>query len=271
MLILLPQEDKQLLLQYPKTESGVLSFPQDPWNDRYNETHLEQETGHEGDDETGVTILEPGQTLQGTGFKAQTLESIVDRPAGFFSRNFTESFSNHTGSHLPLPNIRLTTQDVKRWKMAWRAYQTGFFPRMLAQRNKNWPDTDRLAEIPIALRFTAAAAIYGGLHALAWFAHFDSSTEQLLWRISACIVMSGIPVLFVVYTSSKWLEKNSYRSMSKVQLVTSKFLFSLVILILVAYTLARAYLVVECFINLSHLPAEVYDVPNWSTYVPHIS
>jgi len=37
------------------------------------------------------------------------------------------------------------------------------------------------------------------------------------------------------------------------------------------YCLARVYLVVECFINLSHLPQSVYLVPTWSQYVPHIS
>lgn len=30
--------------------------------------------------------------------------------------------------------------------------------------------------------------------------------------------------------------------------------------LLLAYIVARAYLVIECFIDLSHLPAEVYDV-----------
>lgn len=39
----------------------------------------------------------------------------------------------------------------------------------------------------------------------------------------------------------------------------------------VLYCLARVYLVVECFINLSHLPTSVYQIPGWSQYVPHIS
>ena len=40
---------------------------------------------------------------------------------------------------------------------------------------------------------------------------------------------------------------------------------------LVVYILARAYLVVECFINVFHLPAGVFKTPEWSTYFPHIS
>ena len=42
-------------------------------------------------------------------------------------------------------------------------------------------------------------------------------------------------------------------------------------LMLVAYVLARAYLVVECFINVFHLPAGAFATPEWSAYFPHIS
>lgn len=112
--------------------------------------------------------------------------------------------------------------------------------------------------------FSITAVVYGGLHALAWFADFSSSTEQLLWRISAAIVMGGFPAamgVFVVVglfynTRDDW---DTYLALT------------LSILILLAYILARAYLVVECFINLSHLPAGVYDVPQWSSYFPHIA
>ncbi|KAK0647995.1 hypothetical protein B0T16DRAFT_407565 [Cercophora newfieldiana] len=47
--------------------------------------------------------------------------------------------------------------------------------------------------------------------------------------------------------------------------------FDLVVPVLVAlYLLARVYLVVESFINLSHLPKSAYEMPAWSLYVPHI-
>ncbi|KAK4450426.1 hypothetical protein QBC34DRAFT_437265 [Podospora aff. communis PSN243] len=50
-----------------------------------------------------------------------------------------------------------------------------------------------------------------------------------------------------------------------------KFAFDLVVPVLVVlYVVARVYLVVESFINLSHLPESAYEVPRWSLYVPHI-
>jgi hypothetical protein len=45
------------------------------------------------------------------------------------------------------------------------------------------------------------------------------------------------------------------------------FLFGFILL----YCVARVYLVVECFINLAHLPDSAFQVPQWSQYVPHIS
>lgn len=40
--------------------------------------------------------------------------------------------------------------------------------------------------------------------------------------------------------------------------------------LLVIYSVARVYLVVECFLNLAHLSNEVYQLPRWSQYIPHL-
>jgi len=43
-----------------------------------------------------------------------------------------------------------------------------------------------------------------------------------------------------------------------------------IVLLIILYAVARVYLVVECFINLGHLPPLAYELPQWSRYVPHI-
>lgn len=43
------------------------------------------------------------------------------------------------------------------------------------------------------------------------------------------------------------------------------------ILMIGLYMLFRVYLVVECFVQISHLPDSVFTVPTWSQYIPHIS
>jgi len=54
-------------------------------------------------------------------------------------------------------------------------------------------------------------------------------------------------------------------------LLLLKLAFDLFIIVLIVlYIVARVYLVVECFINLAHLPPSAYQLPQWSQYVPHI-
>ena len=180
-----------------------------------------------------------------------------------------------------LPEIRLSRQDIVRWKMAWRAIQAFRYvsanrsyistSNAIKSRCEDWPETEEIfINVLVALGFSAAAFIYGGLHALAWSAHFETFTEQLLWRISACAVMGGVPVVYVYakviykYTDLPW------GSLPLNYIVSHIFSWPAVV-VLLAYILARAYLVVECFINLFHLPVGVYDIPSWAAYFPHIS
>ena len=215
------------------------------------------------------------KTLQGTRFRLLSPSELWDRLKRRYlllakQEEFTQLFSK--------TKISLNAQDVTRWKMAWRARQVfkyGWVTKIIVRRCKDWPDMDNIFdEPPIALGFSAGALIYGGLHALAWFAHFDSSTEQLLWRISACVVMGGLPVIFVLVTAAnKTFGIPNQRNSDFTNLIDFAVVLLVVPagLVLLAYILARGYLVVECFINLSHLPAEVYEVPRWSAYFPHIS
>ena len=73
--------------------------------------------------------------------------------------------------------------------------------------------------------------------------------------------MGGFPIIFSL---AVWEQKN-----------TNDYIWLAIwcieTLMLVVYLLARAYLVVECFINVFHLPAGVFNTPEWSTYFPHIS
>lgn len=38
----------------------------------------------------------------------------------------------------------------------------------------------------------------------------------------------------------------------------------------VLFLFARVYLIVECFLNLTHLPSSAYQDPSWTQYFPHI-
>ena len=263
-------------MQYPIVERDLIRY--------YNDgSDSEQETDHNGDNETGSKILAARQNLQGIGFKARDVAGVFYflGPRGdSLKQTFLDSYEE---SDPHLPKISLTARDVTRWRMAWRAASvhglnygrsdSWFWPnrKSLVRRCTDWPDESSIFDKPsIALGFSAAALIYGGLHALAWFAHFDTPTEQLLWRLSVCVVMGGVPVIFAILKiETKPRRVSEFHTWIG---FVPTFLYVLASCVLLpAYILARAYLVVECFINLSHLPAGVYDVPSWSTYFPHIS
>ena len=242
-----------------------------------------------------MTLLRAGEVLQGTRF--QLKKELLGKE---YSRSSTHP---ETITYPYLPYIELTSSDVTRWKMASRHLERFFWVNtelkssddwMFQRRFGDWPDVRRILEFSIALGFSVAASIYGGLHALAWSAHFDSPKEQLLWRMSACVVMGGFPICYIIYGLAIYCDQQQlkerprtepwkiyhrkhmkedfwFRVMDKVFPFLRTVAWVLLCLIPPAYILARAYLVVESFINLSHLPAGVYKLPSWSAYFPHFS
>lgn len=221
--------------------------------------------------EAESTKLHPGQILKGTGFRLDGFDYFWISKNDGNVKLAQECLAQATA----VPSLELTPRDVTRWKMAWREIQNhsnSIYLNLFIKRCKDWPEIEDMLKLPIALTFSATALIYGGLHALAWHAYFKSPTEQLLWRISACIVMGGMPLYLLTARLDRTLTKIFDLSTIFIHEDLGDYLYlSLVLLLFSAYVLARAYLVVECFINLAHLPAEVYDVPSWASYFPHIS
>ncbi|KAI4087558.1 MAG: hypothetical protein LQ344_006711 [Seirophora lacunosa] len=209
----------------------------------------------EMDEENGQDLIRvgPGQVIPGTNLKTKTAQEMKD-------------LVGDKSAYLPvIPELRLTKEDVTRLKMASAASDAR------VGRPKEWEEikfrrrcsnAEDFAESDFVslLGLTIVSLIYGGLHALAWFANFNSTTEQLLWRISSCVVMGGLPIFDVLVRGSE----TGFHGI----VTTSEILL---FLIAIAYILARAYLVVGCFIQLSHMPAGVYEVPEWSAYFPHLS
>lgn len=125
-----------------------------------------------------------------------------------------------------LPKIRLSCPDITRWKMAWRTVQAFKFRKgdgtryrilisnAITSRCQDWPELDNLRSFSVGLGFSTASFIYGGLHALAWLAHFDSSTEQVLWRGSACLVMGGVPAWYIAGAIKDKIEEAAMSSLT---------------------------------------------------------
>jgi len=179
----------------------------------------------------------------------------------------------------------------------------------LSYRIPNWPFTSRPGTIfvgnkSLSIGVALSSLLYGGIHLLAWSAHFSTMHQALLWRISGVAIISGSPALFIVtmfewiYTtdesdttwkhySSNWrkalekLRRGIYRwykwnrkrgGIVRFGLRCASLIAVLVILFFcLLYMVARVYLIVEAFISLGQCPEQVYTEPEWSRYFPHFS
>jgi hypothetical protein len=119
--------------------------------------------------------------------------------------------------------------------------------------------------------FSFAGFTYGGLHLTAWNAPFPTYVERILWRVSALTLTCSGPayfiLLFVWDPTDLRLPCGRGREL---HFDLSFCIFCLYLLAACLYCFARVYLVIECFLNLAHLPESAFVVPSWSQYIPHI-
>jgi hypothetical protein len=162
---------------------------------------------------------------------------------------------------------------------------------------KKWRGTNWLTRssimIPSRILHTGllvAGSFYGGVHLLAWNGPFFTRTERRLWQISCLIVASPLAIVLValglVFLLDFLLDFGKilrfpeclmimWRAVGRI--LTSGFFFYfffcvtplITFLFNLSYFAARVYLIVECFINIAHLPDAVFKEPVWSQYIPH--
>ncbi|KAK5683659.1 hypothetical protein LTS10_005193 [Elasticomyces elasticus] len=147
-------------------------------------------------------------------------------------------------------------------------------PSHLVLRSKNWPSLGTWNSSGVTLHskailagFTLAGLIYGMIHLSAWNAPFPSVSQMWLWRGSAITLISS-PVFLIIGLMGDY-DANE-KDGNACSLFCAPFSFAFMVIGVMCYITARAYLVVECFIGLSHLPPNAFLVPHWSRYFPHI-
>jgi len=100
-----------------------------------------------------------------------------------------------------------------------------------------------------------AAALFGGIHAVAWNFQFPSRTELVAWRCATVYTAIYGPIVF----SQDFM----LRTQRKVQKSVFCFLTWL-------YVIARLVIIVEMLRTLFYLPPESF-VPTWTANIPHVS
>ena len=109
---------------------------------------------------------------------------------------------------------------------------------------------------------------YGGFHLLAWNHHFRTATEELLWKISALTITTfGVAYFLAIYLFGRFDEGDFARQ-------DYVYCFCAVtpnILGILFYVFCRVYIIIECLLDVFHLPESAFRVPQWSQYFPHLS
>lgn len=156
----------------------------------------------------------------------------------------------------------------------------------------DWPGLDQLYghTNSTCAKLWAATILYGGLHAGAWSSIFPSSTEALLWRISAVLIAGSGLTASVIAVIKHWKDQDDWKQTLRsyayrflamtpkaecamvIGLGEATFCaYSLTIMAVVpTFVLARVYLVVEAFISLRDLPIEAYQTSAWTQWIPHL-
>jgi hypothetical protein len=143
-----------------------------------------------------------------------------------------------------------------------------------------------LPESSLWMGLLFAGSVYGGFHALAWNAPFGTMIEQRLWQVSCLLITTPFNLLVFLLSGtmfglvgyafscdfSRGLDEDSTSNGDVLSMIFSKMILGMLgivtSLLVLAYPAARVYLVVECFVNLAYLPAEVFQEPDWSRYMP---
>ncbi|KAF8325207.1 uncharacterized protein EI90DRAFT_3073362 [Cantharellus anzutake] len=110
----------------------------------------------------------------------------------------------------------------------------------------------KIMELDPSWMFIATGIIFGGIHCFAWSSPFPTLAEMQLWRTSA-LVIAAFPVLCVL------CERLDNPNIAK----------NCIMVITAVYVTARIILLVVSFTSLRSPPPDLYQIPSWSTFLPH--
>ena len=109
-------------------------------------------------------------------------------------------------------------------------------------------------------------AIFGAIHVASWNIRLLSNVEQWLWRGSALYCCNAGIIFLLIYLFLDLCE-----SLFLLRKTLSKALWDWILMIIIlAYVLARLFMIVEVFLSLRALPHSAYEEVQWSSFVPHI-
>lgn len=171
--------------------------------------------------------------------------------------------------------LRASIEEIDSCRNDWLECMT---QHLVSTTASNWPHDGLLrttSGLWIGASLWLVSIAFSGVHIAAWHASFPTEIEAWLWRTTSLYVaFSGVlwAGMHILASFSARLWWAWYDVMSGNAARWLKVSLGVVCGICgVAYLFSRAYLIVESFISLRHLPAAAYVVPQWTLGVPHIA
>lgn len=192
----------------------------------------------------GVVMLLPGQQLEDRPWCSRTHPIHLNRNCAEKLIRLAELEETKEYADLEQHVERLLIKD---------------FPKLfLTKSQPNGPDaTSQHFHKPYYL-LAMLSLVYGAIHAIPWNQHFPSTAEQTLWRISVCIVSIGGLVV--------WSLMEVFHRGREVLKDIAGLLIGVVVIV---WSLARAFLILEALASLRSLPSGAYDTVRWTNWLPH--
>lgn len=149
----------------------------------------------------------------------------------------------------------------------------------------------QMVSLASSIGFFGIQAVYGAFHMTAWNSYFPSTVEKRLWRSSCIFAACGMTLALIpwgatsnfadqmedVYEAAKEQSHKegraipwALRTFVAFSPVGTVMIYLWIIVMLLAWASARAYIVIEAFVSLRAVRIGVYDTVSWSDYIPHI-
>lgn len=139
--------------------------------------------------------------------------------------------------------------------------QSKRFPINYCYRGEDW---DKPLE---GLGQTVPLAVFGALHAIAWFSTFPSVIEQRLWQASSVVPAVLAMVHFFIFLARKARPAQEAKALPS---LAKKTLHLAVYLILPVSLAARYAFLVLPLLQLRDLPPLAHQTVPWADFLPHV-
>ncbi|KAG4428083.1 hypothetical protein IFR05_016432 [Cadophora sp. M221] len=251
---------------------------------------------------TQLVTVTTRTSLAGTNFTSNPSSTRWIETRTEITGSGEDAQSSSETTHLP-PTFHLTPLDTHRWRLAQHALVKYHLKKSSKDlnmvtvnaigENLKWDDKESpLSPLWEVWMLVLLGTAYGGLHALAWNAHFPSKREKLLWRISSCIISSPIAVIALAFIAAFFDEfikptdmvdakreekqqphKSTARLGCEFLWEVAKGLTAALLggAIVFLYVPARAYLVYESVRTVFFLPPGAFETPVWTQYLIHVT